>query len=140
MIYPSPLHKILTISSLLENSEFYNCYLSWHMKKLWLAQKFLLLRYLYCNFIGGQMSCPYWDTNRLPLLGDKQVALIGGQIGSLLSTSYFDIVSSSATRDSWKLAATVGVFGFRVTYNPVSLLTVRVRVASRKSRNIWEII
>ncbi len=29
---------------------------------------------------GGQTAYPYWGTNKLPLLGDKQVALIGGQI------------------------------------------------------------
>ncbi len=28
--------------------------------------------------IGGQTGCPYWGTNRLPLLGDKQVALFEG--------------------------------------------------------------
>ena len=33
-------------------------------------------------YIGGQTSSPYWGTNRQPLLGDKQVDLIGGQTGS----------------------------------------------------------
>ena len=32
------------------------------------------------TLIGGQTGCPYWGTNRLPLLGDKQDALIGGQL------------------------------------------------------------
>ena len=31
--------------------------------------------------IGGQTGCPYWGTNRLPLLGDKQIVLIGEQTG-----------------------------------------------------------
>ena len=31
------------------------------------------------NFIGGQTTCPYWGTNNTPLLGEKQVALIEGQ-------------------------------------------------------------
>ena len=29
--------------------------------------------------IQGQTGCPYWRTNRLPLLGDKQVAHIDGK-------------------------------------------------------------
>ena len=29
--------------------------------------------------IEGQTCCPYWGTNRLPLLRDKQVGLSGGQ-------------------------------------------------------------
>ena len=33
------------------------------------------------SLIGGQAWSPYWGTNRLPLLGDKQVELIGGQTG-----------------------------------------------------------
>ena len=31
--------------------------------------------------IGGQTGCPYWGTTRLPFLGDKQAALFGGQTG-----------------------------------------------------------
>ena len=31
--------------------------------------------------IGRQTGSPYWGRNRLPLLGDKQVTLIGGQTG-----------------------------------------------------------
>ena len=29
--------------------------------------------------LSYQTRCPYWGTNRLPLLGDKQIVLIGGQ-------------------------------------------------------------
>ena len=28
--------------------------------------------------VGGQPGCLYWGTGRLPLLGDKQVVLVGG--------------------------------------------------------------
>ncbi len=29
--------------------------------------------------IGGQTGCPYWSTNSLTLLGDKQLDLFEGQ-------------------------------------------------------------
>ena len=42
-----------------------------------------LLGYKQVALIGGQIWCPYWGTNRLPLLGDRQdvLRLIGGQTG-----------------------------------------------------------
>ena len=33
------------------------------------------------TLLGGQTGSPYWGTNRLALLGDKQAAPIEGQIG-----------------------------------------------------------
>ena len=46
-----------------------------------LSNVYCVLRDKQVDLIGGQTGCPYWGTNRLPLLGDKQVALIGGQTG-----------------------------------------------------------
>ena len=37
--------------------------------------------------IGGQTGWPYWGTNRMPVLGDKQVALIRGQTGRHRNTN-----------------------------------------------------
>ncbi len=44
----------------------------------WGTNRFPLLGNKQIALIGGQTGCPCWGTNRLPLLGDKQVALIGG--------------------------------------------------------------
>ncbi len=38
-----------------------------------------MLRDKQVALFGGQTECPYWGTNRMPLLGDKQDALIRGQ-------------------------------------------------------------
>ena len=37
-----------------------------------------IVRFLYC-ILKSDPECPYWGTNRVPILGDKQGALIGGQ-------------------------------------------------------------
>ena len=36
-----------------------------------------------CFLCWGQTGSRYWGTNRLPLLRDKQIALVGGQTGCL---------------------------------------------------------
>ena len=58
----------------------YNIHCSMHVV-CWRINRLLLLGDKQVALIGGQTGCPCWGTNRLSLLGDKQVALIGGQTG-----------------------------------------------------------
>ena len=42
--------------------------------------------------IGGQTGFPYWGTNRLHLLGDKQVALFGRRQLALMGDKSFALI------------------------------------------------